>query len=357
MARPRVPPATLLRIEGVLASGQLVNGACVREFEEGLSQRVGGRSAVAVSSGTEASYLAFLMLRRRGYRRAILPAFSFPSVASAATLAGFEVALVDIEPERLTPRPSHVADVGEGAVVMTVDSFGIPGWLAEWGAWHRSGAGYWLEDAACGLGAGEGELVCCEGSGLAFLSFHPRKVLTTGEGGAVVCSEGDAADFRVIRNLGMEVEAGERRFVSHGVNARMSELHAAVGLGQLSLFDEILERRRSLGHRYMELLGALPGVEIPGGYSTTRANFQSMVVRLKDWRRRPFVIAGFAAAGIESTVAGFFLPSEPAFSGLAVLGSVDHSRQLGLDGLALPIHDGMTDTDVDEVVATLAPLL
>lgn len=357
LAHPWVPAGVLERMGSVLESGMLISGSGVRAFEEGIARHVGERCVVAVSSGTTASYLAFLYWRSKGYRSVVMPAFSFPSVASAAMLAGLEVRLADIEPERLALRPSVLGEVDERTLVMTVDSFGLPAFLEEWREWGKATGGVWLEDAACGLGSHEGALRCGEVCRMAFLSFHPRKVLTTGEGGALVCSSEDADGLRMLRNLGMEVVEGERRFVTCGVNARMSELHAALGLGQLEMLPEMLKVRRKLGKRYLELLDGVAGVSVPKGYRMEGVNFQSMVVRLEDPGERMQVIARLAYAGIESTVAGFALPAEQAFSGLSLDGDVSESLRLGADGLALPLHERMSVGDVEEVVGVLAEAL
>jgi len=192
---------------------------------------------------------------------------------------------------------------------------------------------------------------------MGFLSFHPRKVLTTGEGGALVCDPEDAEGLRMLRNLGMEVADGERRFVTCGVNARMSELHVALGLGQLELLPEMLRIRRELGRKYLELLDHVAGVEVPAGYRMEGVNFQSMVVRLGDPGGRGRIIGELARAGIESTVAGFALPLEKAFSGVSVDGDVSESLRLGADGLALPLHERMSQRDVELVVGVLEEAL
>lgn len=357
MAHPRVPDVVMERMGGILASGQYIQGAEVRAFEAGLSRWTGGRAVVAVSSGTMASYLAFLHWRAAGYTRLILPAFSFPSVASAALLAGLELELADIDGERLTMHPGMVGDGVEGALVLTVDSFGIPGFLPEWKAWQAATGGVWLEDAACGLGAEESGVACGAGGRMAFLSFHPRKVLTTGEGGAVVCDEGEAESIRTLRNLGMSVSGGERHFVTLGVNGRMSELHAAVGNAHLGTLEWILERRRVLGRRYLAGLSGVPGVEIPGGYGLEGVNFQSMVVRLGGAVLRSEVLRRLNEAEIEATVAGFYLPSEAAFGGLKVRGESGESRRLGERGIALPLHEGMSVEDVERVCGVLGEVL
>lgn len=357
MAHPEVPVEVLERLRGILVSGQFVQGAEVRQFERGVSRWVGGREVVAVSSGTMASYLAFLHWKQAGYGRLVLPAFSFPSVASAALLAGFELELADIDGERLAMHPNMLGEWSKGALVLTVDSFGIPGFLPEWTAWQRASGGVWLEDAACGLGAEDAECVCGSAAPMAFLSFHPRKVLTTGEGGAVVCDSAEAESIRTLRNLGMLVSGGERRFQVLGVNGRMSEFHAAVGNAHLATLPRILERRREIGARYVATLPGVAGVEMPAGYRLAGVNFQSMVVRLSRGGSRERVLRRLNEEGIEATVAGFYLPNEAAFSGVKVRGDVSESRRLGESGIALPIHEGMCEGDVDRVCGVLGRVL
>lgn len=359
LAHPRIPETVHETLRQVIDSGMMTSGRCVRLLEEQLSGRLSGRHVVCVSSGTTAALLAFHMLCGAGVKRAILPDFLYPSIASAALRCGLNVEVVDIEPVTLSIDVNQVAQArpGPDTVVLSVDQFGIPGSGQELrDLCDRSGA-TWFEDAACALGAMDGDAPCGTLCDVSILSFHPRKVLTTGEGGALVmAAETLSRHARLLRDHGVGLADGRRVFLEPGYNARLSELHAAVGLAHLELFDEQLAWRARLGKLYLKLLAPLP-VEVPAGYAGAGCNFQTLAVILPDAVDRQRLVDLMAAAGIETTVAGFAIHEQPAFAQVSRSGSLEFSDTLAARGLALPVHERMSLEDVQVVVETLEGIL
>jgi dTDP-4-amino-4,6-dideoxygalactose transaminase len=360
LAHPEIPVKALPLIAGLLESGRLTSGDLVARLEERLSKRLEGRHVVLVSSGTTAALVGFHLLFDRGVRRVVMPDFLFPSMASAALRAGVEPVLADIEPERLGLPPDALSRVPPGgkAAVLSVDQFGIPGFAGPMEQLSSSLGLPWFEDAACGLGSRDDDgRACATRSTISILSFHPRKTLTTAEGGAVVTSDPDlAARARLLRNLGISGQGTERRFDMAGYNARMSELHAAVGLAQEEILDELLERRRCLGRRYLERLDGdvFPeGFSVPAGFRHPGCSFQSLVVLLQPGIDRGEVVRRMAAEGIETTLPGFSIRSQPVFSALPAFGPLPNSTRLQESGLALPLHERMEPQDVDSVCEAL----
>ena len=356
LAHPRIPEAVHGMLREVLDSGMLTSGKFVQQLEGELSDRLGGPHVVLVSSGTTAALVAFHILREQGVSKVVLPDFLYPSIASSALRVGLEVLLVDVEPERLNIdlRQVAAADLGEGVALVTVDQFGIPGpnleirRLADERGWR------WIEDAACALGSADRGNWCGSRADLAILSFHPRKVLTTGEGGALVTRDEKLAEQAVrLRNHGLGGLGADRRFEVPGYNARLSELHAAVGLAGLGIFDEMLAARRRLGRLYLELLEKVDWLSVPRGFATAGANFQSMVALIDDGEQRGMVMEKLAAAGVESTIAGYAIHREPAFAGLRRQGPLVRSDAVARRGIALPLHENLSEEDVEAVVAAL----
>jgi perosamine synthetase len=362
LAQPHIPGVVLEELGRVLDSGMLTSGSRVAALEEKLSEWVGGGHVVLVSSGTTAALVAFHILHEQGYERVLMPDFCFPSVASSALRVGLEVCLVDIEPDRLNVAPESLPpllDAGGTAVLASVDQFGIPGpgeALAKLAA-DRELA--WFEDAACALGSrDESGALCGSRPTLAIFSFHPRKVLTTGEGGALVTSDPEVARVaRSLRSLGLEGSGMVRSFTRQGYNARMSELHAAVGLAQIEILEELLARHRVLGATYLGALKALPGVVVPRGYALPGCAFQSLVVLLPSGADRAAVARRMSRQGVETTLPGFAIHTQPAFASLPRLTSLENSLTLHERGLALPLHEGMTQGDVTTVTCALKEAL
>lgn len=360
LAHPVLSEAVLERLRPLLASGMLTSGRLVSELEAALSARLDGREVVLVSSGTTAALLGFQILHNLGMRHLLMPDFTFPSVAAAALRVGLEVTLTDIDDRLLALPPAALDEWPEGPEYgfLSIDQFGIPGpnealrRRADEKGWR------WLEDAACAQGSSSDSRACGTRATISIFSFHPRKVMTTAEGGALVMADPALAQqARELRSLGLTGGGLDRRFTSLGYNARLSEVHAALGLDHITRLDAMLNTRRSLGARYLELLDEWGGVTVPGGFREPGANFQSMVVLLPPGTDRGGVAQGLHRRGIESTLAGFAIHTQPAFSGLPRVGPLLNSHNLHDRGLALPLHDGMTTVDVERVVTALQEAL
>jgi len=362
LAQPHVPAGILDELGRILDSGMLTSGSRVAALEERLSPWVDGRHVVLVSSGTTAALIAFHLLHEQGFTRVIMPDFCFPSVASSALRVGLEVCLVDIEPERLNVSLDLLPPLlrnDERTVVASVDQFGIPGPARELAELAAASGAAWFEDAACALGSrDEDDCLCGTRSTVAILSFHPRKILTTGEGGAVVTSDPEVASLaRSLRSLGMEGAGLERSFTRQGYNARMSELHAAVGLAQLDNLEGMLRKRAHLGALYSQLLEESPEVEVPRGYSRPGCAFQSLVVLLPKRADRTAISRHMASRGVETTLPGFAIHTQPAFASLSRCSSLDNSLALHERGLSLPLHEGMSEAQAEQVTGALKEAL
>jgi len=360
LAHPALSEGALERLRPLLVSGMLTSGRLVGELETALSTRLDGQEVVLVSSGTTAALLGFEILYSLGVRHLLVPDFTFPSVAAAALQVGLEVTLTDIDSELLSLPPDALAKWPEGPEYgfLSIDQFGIPGpndtfrQCAEKKGWR------WLEDAACAQGSYAESAPCGTQATVSIFSFHPRKVMTTAEGGALVMGDPAIAEqARSLRSLGLTGQGLNRSFTSLGYNARLSEVHAALGLDHIVRLDSMLENRKRLGAHYLGLLDDWGAVEVPGGFRKAGANFQSMVVLLPAETNRARVAQGLHQRGVESTLPGFAIHTQPAFSGLPHTGPLLNSRKLHDRGLALPLHDGMSIGDVEQVVSALREAL
>jgi len=228
-----------------------------------------------------------------------------------------------------------------------------------------------LQDAACAVGATWQGRPVGAGAELAAFSFHPRKIITTGEGGMLVTADRDRAGrARRLREHGMNVSAAERhasrgpvleQYLEVGFNHRMTDIQAAVGLVQLAKLDEIVARRRRLGRRYQQLIAALPGLAgavtaaDPDGGTT---NFQSFWVCLPDDVQvaRDDVLAHLAAHGVSARRGIMAAHLEPAYAS-AAHPALPATERLTRRSLILPLFHEMTDGDQDRVVDALADAL
>src|SRR5439155_3162485 len=231
LAWPELGEAELAEVAAVLESGQLTMGPKVAELEEGLARACGVEHAVAVSSGTAALHLAALALGIGPGDEVIVPAYTFPATANVVALAGARPVLVDVDPQTLNLDPARLGVGPKTKAILAVHLFGRP---VDWAA-LPDGVPV-IEDAAGALGASWQGRPCGSLGALGCLSFHPRKIVTTGEGGAVTTNDRALADeVRQLRNHGWRT-LGDMPVA--GFNYRISDVLCALGIPQLERLAE-----------------------------------------------------------------------------------------------------------------------
>jgi dTDP-4-amino-4,6-dideoxygalactose transaminase len=294
VARPCLGAEEEAAVAEVLRSGWITQGPRVAEFELRFAEYVRAEHAVAVSSCTAALHLALLTSRVGPGDEVICPSLSFIATANCIVHAGARPAFVDIEPDTYNLDPERIAEAitPRTRAIMVVHQVGLPAALdpiLAIAARHRLPV---IEDAACAVGSEySGRRIGAPHGTLACFSFHPRKILTTGEGGMITTRDAELAKrLRRLRQHAMSVSdvarhnAGQVVFESYdevGYNYRMTDLQAAVGLVQLRRLDDLLARRRVLAARYSERLSKLEWLAPPAEPDGYKHNFQSYMVRLK----------------------------------------------------------------------------
>jgi len=350
LAFPDLGEEELAEIASVLESGQLTMGPKVAEFEGALARACGVGHAVAVSSGTAALHLAVLALGIGPGDEVIVPAYTFPATANVVALAGARPVLVDVDPDTMNALPEGVyeAVTPRTKAVLAVHLFGRPlDWEALQSAVPPDVA--LLEDAAGALGA-RWQGMPCGGLGLlGCLSFHPRKIVTTGEGGAVTSSDDGIADaIRRMRHHGIEPD-GAFEIVSPGTNYRLSDVLCALGLPQLHRLGELLRLRETIATGYTERLAAV--VETPSAAEGDRHGWQAYVVRVD---RRDEVLAALRERGIEAQIGTYALHRLRAYHEQGPFPGADRAYERAL---ALPFHTRLTDDDLDRVAENLTSIV
>jgi perosamine synthetase len=358
--RPFLGDAEIAAVTEVLQSGFLVQGPKVAAFEAGLAARLGLAEVVACSSGTAALHLALATMDCDPGDEVIVPAFGFPATANAVELCGARAIPADVDPDRMALSVQTVSAVATDRTVgvIPVHPFGIPAPMAALTALAQERGWWMVEDAACALGTKTGGR-WSQGDHPVCLSFHPRKTVTTGEGGAVgVNDPAVALRLRQLRNHGIAadgVDRGWSRFTSVGFNYRMTDLAAAIGVVQLQRLDGFVSSRRRVVAWYRTHLAALTGVRWPGGYELEELSTQSLVVEVLKKGQRDAVIRDLAAQGIATTIGGYGLASQPFWVERDGLAPSDYpvATRLAEAALTLPVTHEMTEADVHRVVHAL----
>jgi dTDP-4-amino-4,6-dideoxygalactose transaminase len=341
---PDVGEAELAEVAGVLETGMLTMGPKVAELEELLARACGVEHALAVSSGTAALHLAVLALGLEPGDEILVPAYTFPATANVVTLAGLEPVLVDVDPETMNVDPARVEVGPRTRAILAVHLFGRPARLDQLPDLPV------LEDAAGALGARRGGEPCGGLGLLGCLSFHPRKIVTTGEGGAVTTNDERIADaVRQLRNHGWR-SLQDADLPVPGLNYRLSDILCAVGIPQLRRLDELLEARTRIAAGYAERLSGLP-LALPGADPGDVHGWQAYVVQVDE---RDAVLAALRAEGIEAQIGTFALPMLAAYRGQ---GDFPGAARVFERALALPFHTRLGDGDLDRVAEALTRLV
>ncbi len=347
LAFPDVGEEELAEIAAVLETGQLTMGPKVEEFEALLAAATGTEHAAAVSSGTAALHLAVLALGIGEGDEVLVPAYTFPATANVVALAGGRPVLVDVDPVTMNIDPEDAARrvTARTKAVLAVHLFGRPARLEELPDVPV------LEDAAGALGAAHRGRPCGSLGLLACFSFHPRKIVTTGEGGAVTTDD-PLLDERVrsLRHHGWSPSSGYDDMPAPAFNYRLSDVLAALGIPQLRRLDELLAARARIAAGYAERLAHLD-VVLPAADPGDRHGWQAYVVQVD---RRDEVMAALRAQGIGCQIGTYALHRLGAYGGQGPFPGADAAFERAL---ALPLHGRLTDGELDRVADALDKLV
>jgi perosamine synthetase len=353
----------------VVASGWVAQGPRTAEFERALADRVGADHGVAASSGTAALHLALSVLDLQPGDDVVVPSLSYIATANAPRAVGANPVFADVDAAtlNLTAETVAAALTPQTRAVLVVHQVGVPADLDAIHALCEPRGIEMVEDAACALGATYRGVPIGASGGLVAFSFHPRKVITTGEGGMVTTSDvGHADRMRRLRDHGSDVSAWARhrsgtkveQYVEPGFNFRLSDLLAAVGLVQLERLDEIVARRRALAEQYRGLLCDLPLRQVVDDPPWGRANYQSFWVELdvESPEDRDDVLARINAVGVLARRGVMAAHLEPALAGTEHV-PLPVTERLTTRSIILPLFHSMTDDDQERVVDALRAAL
>jgi perosamine synthetase len=357
LSRSLLGPEEASAIARVLESGRLVQGDRVAEFEQLAAQRVGRAHAVAVSNGTAALRLALEALGIGPGDEVLVPDLTWPSPAHAVLELGAQPVLVDVDADEWNAQAlgMAVARSERTRAAIVIDQFGCPARTAEIA---RALPGVLvIVDAACSLGSHTGAQACGALGSIACFSFHPRKVVTTGEGGMCVTDDAAlAATLRVLRNHG---QAAPGQFARASGNHRLSEIAAALGIVQLGRLDGMLEQRRALAATYTAALAEYPVQRAPEG---ALRNHQTYGVLVPPHRDRDAAVQALRERGVESGRLSYALHSLPQFSAAARHAATagrtfPNATAIAARGLALPLWPGLSEADQRKVIESLRAVL
>lgn len=348
---PSINEQEVRAIAAVLRTGFLVQGKKVAEFEKAIADLLDVPFAVAVNSGTSALHLALIAAGVRPGDEVIIPDLSFPATANVIELTGARPVIVDIEPVtyNMDPKRLEEAITSKTKVIMPVHLFGQSADMDPIMKIARKHKIVVVEDAACVLGARYKGKYCGTIGEIGCFSFHPRKIITTGEGGVIVTKNKSVADrLKLIRNHGMLYTPDGIEFEEAGYNNRLTEFQAAMGLVQLKKLNRIIRARQNGFKVYNLSLKGIPWLHTPVCAGPNTHIVQSYIVRVADDIQRNDLIRYLKENKIEAGIGTYAMHRIKFYKNKYKLQSADFPvADMAFDKLmSLPLYEGLSAKDM-----------
>jgi dTDP-4-amino-4,6-dideoxygalactose transaminase len=369
LAKPEMGDEEIALVAETIRSGWVTQGPRVAEFEQLFAERMGASHAVAVSNCTTALHLSLLALGVGPGDEVVVPPHSFIATSNAVLHCGARPVFVDIEPSTLNMDPDLVAGAvsARTKVIMAVHQVGRPAALAEIARIAADKGVTLLEDAACAVGStyrgkpiGDNTY-----SPLVCFSFHPRKVLSTGDGGMITAENPELAQrLRLLRQHGMSVNDLQRHRSKNvinesypivGYNFRMTDVQAAIGVAQLRRLDGFIKRRRAIASQYDGLLAGIRGISLFKEPEDCTWNQQTYLIRLDgaSAEKRDAFMQSLLEEGIATRRGVMSIHREPCYVERFACQSFPHSEQASDQCVCLPLYTQMQDADIELVCAAV----
>jgi dTDP-4-amino-4,6-dideoxygalactose transaminase len=353
-----------------ILSGWITQGPEVSAFEREFAALVGAEHACAVSNCTTALHLALLAVGVGAGDEVITVSHSYIATANSVRYCGATPVFVDIDPDTFNMDPALVeaAVTARTRAILCVHQIGMPCDLRSIVAIGRRLGLPVIEDAACAIGSeilwhGRWERIGHPQADIACFSFHPRKVISTGDGGMLTTANAEwDREFRLLRQHAMSVPDTVRHgsnqvifecYPTTGYNYRMTDIQAAVGREQLKRLPGIVARRRELADAYGELLQDIPGLRLPQEPAWARSNWQSYCVRLPQGCEQRQVMQSLLDAGVGSRRGIMCTHREPAYAAMAPRHPLPHSEAAQDECILLPLFPQMTPAQQQQVADAL----
>ena len=342
LAVPDVGKEELEEINKVFKTGFLTEGATTQEFEKAVAEYLGVKHAIAVTSCTTGLHTVLECLNVKG-KDVIIPDYTYPATAEAVILAGGNPVLVDVDLESMNMRSSNLEEAfnDDMNVFCPVSWAGVPLELDLYKTGKKLGLTC-LEDAACSLGAKIADDFVGNIAEFSCFSFHPRKIITTGEGGMITTNNENVAEScHSFKHFG--AKGGSFEII--GTNYKMSNVLSAIGLIQMQKVESIIKMRNEKAKIFGELLSTVEGIRPAYVGKGTRQTFQSYTCYVEKDGHRDKIRNALTNENIQSQIGTYALHLEPAYANMKKVGSLENSELLYKNALTLPLHKDLKQED------------
>jgi dTDP-4-amino-4,6-dideoxygalactose transaminase len=355
---PYTDERELEEIAKVLKSGYLTQGPKVAEFENKVTSLIGSKYAFAMSSCTTALHLALVVLGIKPGDEVIVSDFTFPATANVVVQLGAVPVLADINMDTMTLDPAEIERLvtDKTRAIMVVDAFGC---AADYDLINAIAEQYKLpvvEDAATSIGTRYYDRYCGNLTTMGCFSFHPRKAITTGEGGMITTNDEYLAEkIRLLRSHGGVRVGNWYEFVEAGFNYRLSDVQGAIGVAQMEKLQWIIDQKRTMAARLSERLAHIPGLTLPKEPKWGGHIYQSYVVLVDESIDRDATINNLKANGVEATLGTYALHDQPFFQREYhyKTGQLPNSHVAFTKSITLPLYPQLSECDLDIIAQQL----
>jgi dTDP-4-amino-4,6-dideoxygalactose transaminase len=361
LAVPTIEEDDIQAVVDVLRSGFLVQGPNVKAFEQEYAAYVGTEHAIAVTNCTCALYLGLLALDVGAGDKVAVCTYSWPATANAIRMVGADPVFVEIEAQtfNMAPAALEAALAKDPTIkaVMPVHTFGGSADIEKLCAIASAAKVPVIEDAACALGTEQNGKRAGSFGVMGCFSLHPRKAITTGEGGMVTTNDAAVARrVRMLRNHGQDPDAARPDFVTFGHNLRMTDFQGAMGLSQMRKLERIIAARLAVARTYDRLLEGT-GIRQPLALASSRHVYQSYVVLLPPELRgkRDLVVQAMKRREVETTLGTYHMPLIRYYRSWGGFNPGDFpvTDDVAERALSLPIYEKLSDEDQRNVIRLL----
>lgn len=354
LAVPDIGEEEISAIRQVFSTKFLTEGETTKEFEKEVARYVGTKHAIAVTSCTTGLHSVFECLNIKG-QEVIVPDYTYPATAEAVILAGGKPVLVDVDLDSMNMTTQILEDAYNESmkVFCPVSWAGVPLEIEIYQKAKKLGLKC-LEDAACSLGAKIGSEFVGKFADYSCFSFHPRKVITTGEGGMITTDDDEMAEkCHSFKHFGMRGNS----FESIGTNYKLSNILSAIGLVQMKKIEEIIATRVEKATIYNELLSKTNWIRPAYVGKGTRQTFQTYACYIEKDGYRDKIRKALADENIQSQIGTYSLHLEPAYRNYKRIGDLSNSEKLFNNTLSLPLHQDLTLDDQERICKLLSQIM
>jgi len=356
LIEPVVDEEEIRNVTKVLRSGWLTEGQLTRQLEETIRKYVGTEYAIATTSCTTALELSLRALGIGPRDEVIIPDFTHPATGHVVKWIGAEPVLVDVDLLSYNVDPAEIekAITEKTKCIIPISWGGNPLDMNPLNELKEKYDVFIVEDAACSLGAEFNGKRTGTMADITCFSFHPRKLVTTGEGGMAVTDNPVYAErIRSLKNFGIEMEDGKSKFTRWGTNYKLSDILSAVGLAQMRKIDKIINKRIQLADYYNKLLAGKKLIRPPEKRKNAKHIYQTYAVHIEKERSRDKIIEDLMKKDIETQIGTYALHMQPVYDGVKKIGKLERAEKLYRNLLALPMNHSMVKEDQELVVSEM----